>query len=946
MGFRQGGSEGTMGRSRSYSTLPETLVKLEPPPFNPARTAKRSSWAAAPPCKQKVDALPVTQGVYEKGHDGGLVLASKKGGWMKEVRRAGNALVALALTALFVTAVLSSSSRVNQDFSPDRSQSTALSEPRVRALLGGANLTARPATIVKVSKHKSKSKSHAHSGHSDGHSVGQLSESHAQLSQGHGHLSVRIEHLSKGDGDLSNGLGQLSEALGQPSAQNEQLSDTGLGQSSPGLAQLARESNEMLQGEKRELHAGAENTGEDTEVREKESGEIGLGRNEVTDAGVPKNEVGGRVAAAGWWRGFSRLDDVRAELSARSVSEEDAEMGARTTAERVVEEQSFDVAEPERNRVGVGKVQETEGLQTVDEAGREGGESRVEAAGARERKSRGSEGLVVTGMTGAPTETDMETATETDWEERPRATAPKRANNNSEEETEAETETEKGVVLTEEGRGQQKGGSRQLDLWKAPDRKGFRPCLEKMATEEPPYVPTGYLMVQCNGGLNQQRAAVCNAVALARYLNLTLLVPYLQAHAVWNDHTKFQDLFDLEHFIQSLEGHVRVERGAPSTAFGGNLETLRNIPRNARLDWYDANVHHVLPANGSGVPAKPTGSGLVPRNASARVVWMKPFAKRLDNNLPHWMQQLRCKANYEALRFAPEIERLGSQMSARMRAATGGRPWIAVHLRFEIDMVAYSMCNFGGGKEEQKVLHAYRMTHWDVTLRRSREKRSPESQRQRGQCPLTPEEAALFLRALGFDENTHIYLATHDQQLYGGPESLAPFKALFPRTSAKADLLDAADLAALQKKASSLAALDYVMGRAADVFIPTATGNMPNLIMGHRMYDGFKKTIEPHHRKLAALLAQRNALPWETIAEQIRTDHEFRDGGPSKRARTSNFYGNPSECFCHEASGSDVSLASAPDVSLASAPDVSSEYASEVGVNGVLSHGTGHGFDM
>lgn len=104
------------------------------------------------------------------------------------------------------------------------------------------------------------------------------------------------------------------------------------------------------------------------------------------------------------------------------------------------------------------------------------------------------------------------------------------------------------------------------------------------------------------------------------------------------------------------------------------------------------------------------------------------------------------------------------------------------------------------------------------------------------------------------------------------------------------------------------------------------------------MYDGFKKTIEPHHRKLAALLAQRSALPWETIAERIRTDHEFRDGGPSKRARTSNFYGNPSECFCHETSGSDVSLPAAADVT--------SESVSEVGVKPVVSHGSGHGFDM
>jgi hypothetical protein len=72
------------------------------------------------------------------------------------------------------------------------------------------------------------------------------------------------------------------------------------------------------------------------------------------------------------------------------------------------------------------------------------------------------------------------------------------------------------------------------------------------------------------------------------------------------------------------------------------------------------------------------------------------------------------------------------------------------------------------------------------------------------------------------------------------------------------------------------------------------------------MYDGFKKTIEPHHRKLAALLAQRSTLSWEEIAEKIRTDHQFRDGGPSTRPKTSNFYANPSECFCRDGSASEA----------------------------------------
>lgn len=40
--------------------------------------------------------------------------------------------------------------------------------------------------------------------------------------------------------------------------------------------------------------------------------------------------------------------------------------------------------------------------------------------------------------------------------------------------------------------------------------------------------------------------------------------------------------------------------------------------------------------------------------------------------------------------------------------------YLAVHLRFEIDMVAYSLCYFGGGKDEEDELEAYRQIHFPV----------------------------------------------------------------------------------------------------------------------------------------------------------------------------------------------------------------------------------------
>ncbi|CAA3027569.1 PECTIC ARABINOGALACTAN SYNTHESIS-RELATED-like [Olea europaea subsp. europaea] len=396
----------------------------------------------------------------------------------------------------------------------------------------------------------------------------------------------------------------------------------------------------------------------------------------------------------------------------------------------------------------------------------------------------------------------------------------------------------------------------------------------------------GYIFIHAEGGLNQQRIAICNAVAVAKIMNATLILPVLKQDQIWKDQTKFQDIFDVDHFIDYLKDDVQIVRDIPewftdkSELFTSIRRTVKNIPKYAPAQFYIDNV--------------------LPRVKEKKIMSLKPFVDRLGyDNVPPEINKLRCRVNYHALKFLPEIEQMADSLVSRMRNRTGSlNPFMALHLRFEKGMVGLSFCDFVGTRMEKALMALYRQKEWprrfkdgshlwDVALQKRKE----------GRCPLEPGEVAVMLRAMGYPKETPIYVASG--QVYGGQNRMAPLRNMFPNLVTKEELATKSELDGFRKHVTSLAALDFLVCLKSDVFVMTHGGNFAKLIIGFRRYMGHHlKSIKPDKGLMSKSLGDPY-MAWANFVEDVIVTHQTRTGLPEETFPNYDIWENPlTPCMC------------------------------------------------
>ncbi|KAJ6416733.1 hypothetical protein OIU84_002579 [Salix udensis] len=401
------------------------------------------------------------------------------------------------------------------------------------------------------------------------------------------------------------------------------------------------------------------------------------------------------------------------------------------------------------------------------------------------------------------------------------------------------------------------------NFWEEPWKASlWKPCADRKESKKlgQPDKNNGYIMVSANGGLNQQRVAICNAVALASLLNATLVLPRFLYSNVWKDPSQFGDIYQEEYFVNAMKDEVNIIKELPSHLKTldieaiGSLITDADIVKEAKPIDYLTKVLPLLLQNG--------------------VVHLLGFGNRLGfDPLPARLQKLRCKCNFHALKFVPKIQEAGSLLIRRIRKYDAAQRMLDKQLVGDFLPGSPSKKHDSErGPSKYLALHL-RESHFPLLIERLKHSKSISSSELRnlGRCPLTPEEAALVLAGLGFKRGTYIYLAS--SRIYGGKSRMLSFTSLYPNLVTKETLLTPSELAPFRNFSSQLAALDFIACATADVFAMTDSGSqLSSLVSGFRTYygGGHAPTLRPNKKRLAAILSENSTIGWNSFEDRVR----------------------------------------------------------------------------
>ncbi|KAK8292713.1 hypothetical protein V6Z12_D06G139100 [Gossypium hirsutum] len=379
--------------------------------------------------------------------------------------------------------------------------------------------------------------------------------------------------------------------------------------------------------------------------------------------------------------------------------------------------------------------------------------------------------------------------------------------------------------------------SAKSDIWSVQRIVEWRPCkwwLQSHLTPLPAK-SNGYIRVDCYGGLNQMRRDFCDGVGIARLLNSTLVLPKFEVAAYWNESSGFSDVFDADYFITQMNGFVNVVKELPPEISSKEPHRVDCSKRKGQFDYIESVLPFLL---------------------KYHYVSITPAVSQRRDRYPKYAKAALCQACYRALKLTGSLEKKANKLLEAIP-----KPFLSLHLRFEPDMVAYSQCQYSGlSPTSMKALEAARGDD-----RKPWTGEAARIWRNRGKCPLTPNETAFILKALSIPTNTNIYLAAGD-----GLMDIEGLTSIYSNVVTKSALLSGEDFETMH--GNTKAALDYCVSINSDSYMATYFGNMDKMVAAMRAFKGLYKTLFLSRRAFAEFTSR--GLEGKPLMEALWKAHE------------------------------------------------------------------------
>ncbi|KAJ1428437.1 putative O-fucosyltransferase, plant [Sesbania bispinosa] len=330
--------------------------------------------------------------------------------------------------------------------------------------------------------------------------------------------------------------------------------------------------------------------------------------------------------------------------------------------------------------------------------------------------------------------------------------------------------------------------TKNIGLWKG-DVDDLKPCWVKPSVDDVEQTE-GFVTFSLTNGPEYHISQIADAVIVARNLGATLVIPDIRGSQP-GDKWNFEDIYDVDAFMKSMEGVVRVVKDLPAHISKRNIAAVK-VPNRVTEDYIAEHVEPIYRTKGSIRLATYFPS-----------INMRKAGKKGDTD------SVACLAMFGSLELQPEMREVVDSMVERLRTLSRNSDgqFIAVDLR--VEMLDKKGCQ-GDNDGEKSCYNA--------------------------------QEIAVFLRKIGFDKDTTVYVTESRWD-----SSLDSLKDFFPKTYTKEAIIPADKKTKyLDSKDSEFEkVIDFYISSQSDVFVPAISGLFYANVVGKRIGSGRTQILVP-----------------------------------------------------------------------------------------------------